>query len=209
MPAVQETIEAVKAIDVDQVQIRLHHRDRVRAGPQGPERGHHRAYFGQEGRAGLDAGMAPRRLSPLADLDEPTWARVSYPKIDFQDIHYYAAPKSDAGPKSLDEVDPELLRTYEKLGIPLKEQEILAGVPKAGEPSPIDEGGERQCLQVRPRRSRRGVQFGFGRHHLQGRTGARPASSSARSRKRSASIRNWSRSISARSCRFPTISTPR
>src|SRR5690606_38980106 len=61
-------------------------------------------------------------------LEEPNWARVSYPKIDFQDIHYYAAPKGQTGPTSLDEVDPELLRVYEKLGIPLKEQEILAGV---------------------------------------------------------------------------------
>lgn len=48
--------------------------------------------------------------------------------IDFQDLHYYAAPKKTAGPKSLDEVDPALLDTYKKLGIPLKEQEILAGV---------------------------------------------------------------------------------
>lgn len=61
-------------------------------------------------------------------LEEPTWARVSYPEIDFQDQYYYAAPKSVTGPKSLDEVDPELLRTYEKLGIPLSEQKILAGV---------------------------------------------------------------------------------
>lgn len=60
---------------------------------------------------------------------EPTWPNVHYPKIDFQDIVYYSAPKSMAdGPKSLEEVDPELLKTYEKLGIPLKEQELLAGV---------------------------------------------------------------------------------
>ncbi len=59
---------------------------------------------------------------------EPTWARVRYPKIDYQDIHYYAAPKSKDRPKSLDEVDPELLETYEKLGIPLREREALAGV---------------------------------------------------------------------------------
>jgi Fe-S cluster assembly protein SufB len=51
-----------------------------------------------------------------------------YPKIDFQDIYYYSAPKKTPGPTSLDEVDPELLRTYEKLGIPLREQEMLAGV---------------------------------------------------------------------------------
>jgi len=63
------------------------------------------------------------------EMEEPTWAMVDYPEIDFQDIYYYAAPKSaEDGPKSLDEVDPELLRTYEKLGISLKEQEVLAGV---------------------------------------------------------------------------------
>ncbi len=61
-------------------------------------------------------------------MPEPQWAKVSFPPIDYQDAYYYAAPRTAAGPKSLDEVDPELLRTYEKLGIPLKEQELLAGV---------------------------------------------------------------------------------
>jgi Fe-S cluster assembly protein SufB len=60
---------------------------------------------------------------------EPTWANVHYPKIDYNDIIYYSAPKSAAeGPKSLEEVDPELRKTYEKLGIPLEEQKVLAGV---------------------------------------------------------------------------------
>ena len=72
-------------------------------------------------------------------MDEPTWPSVKYPKIDFQDAYYYAAPKEKVGPKSLDEVDPELLKTYAKLGIPLKEQAILAGVEGAGD-SP-SEGG--------------------------------------------------------------------
>ena len=63
----------------------------------------------------------------------PEWAHVRFPPIDFEAISYYSAPKSlQDGPKSLDEVDPELLRTYEKLGIPLHEQEALAGVAKAG-----------------------------------------------------------------------------
>ena len=61
-------------------------------------------------------------------MREPTWQKVRYPPIDYQDAYYYAAPKSMDGPNSLDEVDPELLATYEKLGIPLKEQEMLAGV---------------------------------------------------------------------------------
>ena len=63
-------------------------------------------------------------------MDEPKWARVEYPPIDYQDLYYFSAPKSTPGPKSLDEVDPELLRTYAKLGIPLIEQEILAGVER-------------------------------------------------------------------------------
>ena len=62
------------------------------------------------------------------DMPEPQWAKVAFPPIDYQDAYYYSAPKSMDGPKSLDEVDPELLRTYEKLGIPLKEQEMLSGV---------------------------------------------------------------------------------
>ncbi|MEC7538659.1 MAG: Fe-S cluster assembly protein SufB [Pseudomonadota bacterium] len=62
-------------------------------------------------------------------MPEPEWAKVKHPPIDYQDSYYYAAPKSpDDAPKSLDEVDPKLLETYEKLGIPLKEQEMLAGV---------------------------------------------------------------------------------
>ncbi len=71
-------------------------------------------------------------------MEEPDWARVDYPKIDFQDLHFYAAPKTTEGPKSLDEVDPKLLETYAKLGIPLKEQELLAGVRKRNEPSQLD-----------------------------------------------------------------------
>lgn len=61
-------------------------------------------------------------------LEEPSWARLQYDKIDYQSLSYYSAPKQKVAPKSLDEVDEELLKTYEKLGIPLKEQEVLAGV---------------------------------------------------------------------------------
>ncbi|MGB1684328.1 MAG: Fe-S cluster assembly protein SufB, partial [Candidatus Puniceispirillaceae bacterium] len=61
-------------------------------------------------------------------MDSPDWAKLDIPPIDYQDAYYYAAPKSSDGPASLDEVDPELLRTYEKLGIPINEQKLLAGV---------------------------------------------------------------------------------
>ena len=62
-------------------------------------------------------------------MKDPNWANVNFPKIDYQDIYYYSAPKGfDEKPKSLDEVDPKLLETYKKLGIPLEEQKVLAGV---------------------------------------------------------------------------------
>lgn len=62
------------------------------------------------------------------EMKEPTWAFVSYPEIDYNDIIYYSAPKSHKGPSSLEEVDPEILATYEKLGIPLGEQQRLQGI---------------------------------------------------------------------------------
>ena len=82
-------------------------------------------------RKGEPEWMLDYRLKAFAawlKMDEPDWARVKHPPIDYQDLHYYAAPKKKSGPKSLDEVDPELLKMYEKLGIPLKERAILAGV---------------------------------------------------------------------------------
>jgi len=63
------------------------------------------------------------------NMDEPNWAKVDYPKIDYHSISYYSAPKDQSnGPKNLDEVDPELIKTYNKLGIPLEEQKMLSGV---------------------------------------------------------------------------------
>ena len=62
-------------------------------------------------------------------MEDPSWANISFPKIDYQDIYYYSAPKGfEDKPKSLDDVDPKLIETYKKLGIPLEEQKILAGV---------------------------------------------------------------------------------
>ena len=63
-------------------------------------------------------------------MTEPTWARVNYPRIDYQDLYYYSAPKPKKQIGSLDEIDPEILKTYEKLGIPLREVEVLEGVVK-------------------------------------------------------------------------------
>jgi Fe-S cluster assembly protein SufB len=77
------------------------------------------------------AWMLEWRLKAYAmwlKMEEPEWAAVKYPKIDYQDAYYYAAPSNKVVPKSLDEVDPELLRTYEKLGIPIQEQQRLQGI---------------------------------------------------------------------------------
>uniref|UniRef100_UPI002FC5D651 Fe-S cluster assembly protein SufB n=1 Tax=Devosia sp. TaxID=1871048 RepID=UPI002FC5D651 len=63
-------------------------------------------------------------------MTEPTWAKVHYPKLDLQEMYFYAAPKSSPAPKSLDEVDPALIAMYDKLGVPLREREILAGVER-------------------------------------------------------------------------------
>ncbi len=84
------------------------------------------------GKKGEPEWLLDWRLKAYRDwleMSEPDWAHVKYPKVDFQALSYFSAPKSmEDKPKSLDEVDPELLRTYEKLGIPLHEQEVLAGV---------------------------------------------------------------------------------
>ena len=76
----------------------------------------------------LDWRLKAFRLWQSSVQEEPKWANLKSAPIDFQDAYYYAAPKKGEAPKSLDEVDPDLLETYEKLGIPLKEQEALAGV---------------------------------------------------------------------------------
>ena len=131
MPAVQETIERVRSIDVDKYKYGFETQIESERAPKGLDEdtvGYISAKKGEpewllEWR--LDAYRRWRTMQ------EPTWAMLRYPKIDFEDLYYYSAPKSTSGPKSLDEVDPELLATYEKLGIPLKEQALLAGVEGA------------------------------------------------------------------------------
>jgi Fe-S cluster assembly protein SufB len=80
-------------------------------------------------------------------MQEPRWAKVHHAPIDYQELIYFAAPKKKPGPRSLDEVDPELLKMYEKLGIPLKERAILAGVEGAGVGGAGVDGAERQDQQ--------------------------------------------------------------
>ena len=128
MPAVQETIDRVKEIDVDQYKYGFETIIEMEKAPKGLSEDIIRFISAKKEEP---EWMLEWRLDAYRrwlTMQEPDWARVSYPKIDFNDIYYYAAPKSNEAPKSLDEVDPEILKTYEKLGIPLREQEMLAGI---------------------------------------------------------------------------------
>ncbi|HWE16623.1 MAG TPA: Fe-S cluster assembly protein SufB [Hyphomicrobiaceae bacterium] len=131
MAAVRETVDQVRRIDVDQYKYGFETAIEVIKAPKGLNEDIVRFISEKKGEP---EWMLEWRLGAYrrwVAMSEPTWARVSYPRIDFQDLYYYAAPKSMDGPRSLDEVDPELLRTYEKLGIPLREREVLAGVQGA------------------------------------------------------------------------------
>jgi Fe-S cluster assembly protein SufB len=130
MPAVQETIEQVRNIDVDQYKYGFESFIEMDKAPKGLSEDTIRFISAKKGEPDWMLEWRLGAYRRWLTLEEPTWARVHYPKIDFQDIYYYAAPKSTPGPKSLGEVDPEILKVYEKLGIPLREQEILAGVQK-------------------------------------------------------------------------------
>ena len=127
MPAVQETVDQVKLIDVDQYKYGFETIIESEKAPKGLSEDTVRFISEKKGEP---AWMLEWRLDAYRrwlTMREPNWARVDYPPIDYQDLYYYSAPKRNAL-ASLDEVDPEILRTYEKLGIPLREQEILAGV---------------------------------------------------------------------------------
>jgi Fe-S cluster assembly protein SufB len=128
MAAVQETIDRVKAIDVDQYKYGFFTDIEAEKAPKGLNEDIVRFISAKKNEPEWLTNWRLEAYRRWVTMREPTWARVSYPPIDYQDLYYYSAPKTAAGPKSLDEVDPELLKTYEKLGIPLRERAILAGV---------------------------------------------------------------------------------
>lgn len=129
MAAVQETIEQVRQIDVDQYRYGFETAIESEKAPKGLSEDTIRFISSKKGEP---AWMLEWRLEAYRrwlTMTEPTWARVDYPRIDYQDLYYYSAPKQKKL-ASLDEVDPEILATYDKLGIPLREQEMLAGVER-------------------------------------------------------------------------------
>jgi Fe-S cluster assembly protein SufB len=127
MPAVQETVEQVRRIDVDQYKYGFVTDIESEKAPKGLSEHTVRFISAKKNEPEWMLGWRLDAYKRWLTMREPTWARVDYPKIDYQNAYYYSAPKKKAL-ASLDEVDPEILRTYEKLGIPLREQEILAGV---------------------------------------------------------------------------------
>ena len=131
MAAVKETVETVKSVDVDAYKYGFVTEIESEKAPKGLNEDIVRFISAKKGEPEWLTEWRLQAYRHWLAMREPKWARVEHPRIDFQDLYYYSAPKSMAGPKSLDEVDPELLRTYEKLGIPLKEQAVLAGVEGA------------------------------------------------------------------------------
>ncbi len=127
MPAVQETIDRVRSIDLDQYKYGFETTIEMEKSEKGISEDVVRFISAKKNEP---AWLLEWRLDAYRrwlTMKEPEWARVSYDKVDYNDIYYYAAPKRPAA-MSLDEIDPEILKTYEKLGIPLREVEVLEGI---------------------------------------------------------------------------------
>ena len=127
MPAIQETVERVRSIDVDQYKYGFVTDIESEKAPKGLSEDTVRFISAKKNEPEWMLAWRLEAYTRWLTMREPSWARVNYPKIDYQNAYYYSAPKKNAL-ASLDEVDPEILKTYAKLGIPLREQEILAGV---------------------------------------------------------------------------------
>ena len=137
MPAVQETVDRVKRIDVDQYRYGFETLIDTEKAPKGLSEEIVKFISAKKNEPDWMLQWRLEAYRRWLTMTEPTWARVDYPKIDFQDLYYYAAPKPKKTVASLDEIDPEILKTYEKLGIPLREVAMLEGVePKPGEEDP-------------------------------------------------------------------------
>jgi Fe-S cluster assembly protein SufB len=143
MPAVQETVDQVRSIDVDQYKYGFETNISSEKAPKGLSEDTVRFISAKKDEP---AWMLAWRLDAYRrwlTMREPQWARVDYGPIDYQNAYYYSAPTNFKAPKSLADIDPEILKTYDKLGIPLREREALLGIvreePKEGE---VGEDGE-------------------------------------------------------------------
>src|SRR5579864_2595999 len=131
MPAVQETVDQVRRIDVDQYKYGFETLIESDKAPKGLSEDTVRFISAKKNEPEWMLKWRLEAYGRWLTMQEPKWAKVEYGPIDYQDLYYYSAPKKKDGPKSLDEIDPEILRTYEKLGIPLREREALLGIQKS------------------------------------------------------------------------------
>src|SRR5580693_7508103 len=138
MPAVQETVEQVRLIDVDQYKYGFETLIESDKAPKGLSEDTVRFISAKKNEPEWMLAWRLDAYKRWLTMREPKWAKVEYGPIDYQNIYYYSAPKR--APASLDEIDPEILATYEKLGIPLREREALLGIQK---PAAEDGEGER------------------------------------------------------------------
>src|ERR1700754_1402404 len=141
MPAVQETVDQVRRIDVDQYKYGFETLIESDKAPKGLSEDTGRFISAKKNEPEWMLAWRLDAYRRWLTMREPKWARVDYGPIDYQNLYYYSAPKRDPL-KSLDEVDPEILKTYAKLGIPLREQEILAGVQRPGGGGVAGEAGD-------------------------------------------------------------------
>src|SRR5580692_4213484 len=144
MPAVQETVDRVRRIDVDQYKYGFETLIESDKAPKGLSEDTVRFISAKKGEPEWMLAWRLDAYRRWLTLSEPTWARVDFGPIDYQDLYYYSAPKKKDGPKSLDEIDPEILRTYDKLGIPLREREALLGIQRPADEEGTAGNGERR-----------------------------------------------------------------
>src|ERR1051326_3879908 len=143
MPAVQETVDQVRQIDVDQYKYGFETLIASDKAPKGLSEDTVRFISAKKDEPAWMLEGGPRPLRAGLPMREPQWAKINYGPIDYQDPFFYSAPSNFKAPKSLDDIDPEILKTYDKLGIPLREREALLGI----QPQTTIEGEDGETIQ--------------------------------------------------------------
>src|SRR6188472_3553487 len=134
MPAVQETVDQVRRIDVDQYKYGFETLIETEKAPKGLSEDTVRFISAKKDEPQWMLEWRLEAYRRWLTMREPQWARVDYGPIDYQDAYYYSAPTNFKAPKSLADIDPEILKTYDKLGIPLREREALLGIVREAPP---------------------------------------------------------------------------
>ncbi len=137
MPAVQETVDQVRSLDVDQYKYGFFTEIETEKAPKGLTEDTVRFISAKKNEPEWLLEWRLDAFRRWQTMREPDWARVSYPPIDYQDLYYYAAPKAKEA-LSIDDIDPEILATYEKLGIPLRERDALLGIESGATKVAVD-----------------------------------------------------------------------